>query len=252
MIKSQGCISGKAIVIGLVLVFSSIKPLYAQWKTGIHASTQMLDIREQVLSPTRFSGNTQSLLHARVSYFSEKRFFELVYNQSANSIDEQESMDVYDYQISIKYLMSVTRLPYDVNLYGGLTNNLHFSYNNYSINSHFATGFYRSHEMSLFTPMLTTMLAKKAGKSVLRYELGWGFLSYGSRPEALSSSVSFNYDWFGPTHFSEVSSRLGAEFYLSPRFWLITQYHLQYYRYDVPKQLKFLKQSFSIGLEVKI
>lgn len=245
-------ILGRAVFFGLVMLFGANQSVFAQWKAGIHASTQMLDMREQVLSPTRFSGNTQSLLHARVSYFGEKRFFELVYNQSANSIDAQESIHIYDYQLSVKYLMSVVRLPYEINLYGGLANNLHFSYYNYSINSHFATGFYRSHEMSLFTPMITAMLAKKAGKSMLRYELGWGFLSYGSRPEALSTSVSFNYDWFGPTHFSEVSSRFGAELYLSPRFWLITQYHLQYYRYDDPKQLKFLKQSFSIGLEVKI
>lgn len=241
---------GKAKWLILALSLFLSVSVQAQWFFGTNIGTTSLDQRDYLLSQFRFESAGFVVLNPEISYQSDKHKFTISYLQHGFTMDRfdgsnTERLEGMNYEMDISYFRKVYSLSSKTDIFLGVSQGGHFSYYDYFLQTSWTNQQEFSYEMNVAGPVFHVLSEFELKDSFVQYQLGFGFLSYGSRPESLRENRNYNLEWHT---YNSVNSSLRGWFPLSENVTFKAEFRLKYHRFENPETQKLLRRYFTAGL----
>ncbi len=236
-------------------------PLRAQFYIGWDMGGISIDLRDEYLSRNRYEGITPGLLNAVLSYSNEKNILNARFGKQSTDLKLSNNADYYfnsnymeinNFELDVEYLRKVKGWDSNLNLFLGIAHNGHFSYYKRYIESRYVNDAQNSHEMGMLNFSAIGMLQYHHKYGTLQFKSGISIYNYGSRPVEPRYGGDFNYRGMWMNDYFQLQNSLVGIIPLNDQFQFKAEYRLRYYTFQDPQQLKMLKQSFLIGLGVKL
>ncbi len=236
----------------LILSFSLILSVgvQGQWFFGANMGTTSLDQRDFLLSQFRFESAGFVVINPEISYQSDKHKFTITYLQHDFTMERldgsnTEQLTGMNYEMDISYFRKVYSPTDKANIFLGISQGGHFSYYDYFLSTNWSSQQEFSYEMNVAGPVLHMLTEFELKESFVQYQLGVGFLSYGSRPESLRENRNYNLGWH---EYNSLTSSLRGWFPLSENVTFKAEFRLKYHRFEDPETQKLLRRYFTAGL----
>ncbi len=232
----------------------SIIPVHAQLFIGNEIGFDSYDVRDDLVSPFRFENIESSLINLHVFYESRRSKISVSFRKNdirLERLEENESnfMEGQNYELNIEYLRKVYEINDRLSVFIGPAHNGHFSYFDHVFRTPFVNSEQSTHEMTAANLSINGLVEYQVKKAKFQYKFGTGVLSYGTRPENDATSGDFYFGW---QNYFSIQNSVNGLIPISKRFFFKPEFRLKYYTYSNPEQFKLLKQSFLMGVYIRL
>lgn len=236
-------------------------PLHAQVYIGWDVGTVSYDIRDEYVSRNRYEGVVPSWQNVVLYYSGEKNILNARFGRNSTDLDIIKGSDYYfasnyvegqNFELDVEYLRKVKGWNSNTELFLGIAHNGHFTYYKRYIESRYVNDIQNSHEMGMLNFSALGMFQYHFRKGSIQYKAGVSLYNYGSRPVEPRYGGDFNYRGMWWNDYFQLQNSLVGLFPLNDSFVLKAEYRLRYYTFRDPQRFKMLKQSFLIGIGVKL
>lgn len=241
----------------LIIIGFSI-PAHAQFYVGDDFGALSYDISDQFIGSYRYEKIIASFLNPTIFYLNENHFFFARFGKKITEADivvdgdyqASNMLEIVNYELDIEYFRKVLSISNELSGFVGIAQNGHFSYHNRVFRSSFYSNETESHEMGGISLSVNSLLKYEKQQTIVQYKVGVGMFAIGSRPRVNNTNIELRRYTFN--EYFRIHQSVQAFIKVSDRFLLKPEYQFRYYTFKDPERFKMLKQSFLIGLYIRL
>lgn len=247
----------KRLLLLLMFFVSSFK-LNAQFHIGGDFGAISYDLSDEYIGPHQYDDLTSSFFNPSLFYLGESNLFFARFGKKVTRLDLAEDegyqatnfLEIENYELSAEYFRKVVSFTPKLDGFIGISQSGHFTFYNREFRSAFYGSDTKSHEMGAVVLTLNTLLDYQTAENSFHYKAGVSVLSMGSRPESRSNDIELRlFSW---SEYVQIQQSLTGYLKISDRFLLKPEYQLRYYTFKDPQRFKMLRQSFFVGVFIRI
>ncbi len=243
------------LLIGFLLISSHLK---AQFYIGGDFGAISYDISDEYIAPHHYENITASILNPALFYLGETNLFFARFGKKVTRLDLARDegylatnyLEIENYELEIEYFHKLIEFSSAFDGFLGIAHNGHFTYINRIFRSPAFGNETESHEMGAIAFSVNGLFRYQQGGNSIHYKVGVNVFSIGSRPEVQRNNIDLRvFSW---DEYARVHQSLAGYLKISDRFLLKPEYQLKYYTFKEPERFKMLKQSFLVGVFVRL
>ncbi len=243
------------LLIGFILTSFNLN---AQFHIGGDFGAISYDLSDEYIGPHQYENLTASILNLSLFYLGESNLFFARFGKKVTRLDLAEDegyqatnfLEIDNYELDVEYFRKMVSLSTTLNGFLGIAHNGHFSYYNRIFRSPFYGNENESHEMGALAFSVNGLMQYQLGENLIHYKAGVNVFNIGSRPDGQGNVIDLRVFSWG--EYVRIHHSLVGYVKLSERFLLKPEYRLRYYSFKEPDRFKMLKQSFFIGVFIRI